>query len=133
LHDDLQEVGVNCWLDAKDLQVGGVLSEQIDRAVHAHDKVLLVLSESSVRSSWVRHELRNALRLEQDRKKTVLFPLSLDSTVFTASNGTEFDQLRHRYILDFANWDEPRRYKRTFSKLVRDLAIRASLETERDS
>jgi hypothetical protein len=100
LHADLQEVGVRCWLDEKELHTGDHVAEQIDRALQAHDKVLLILSDSSVRSTWVRLELRNALQLEKERRKTVLFPLRLDESALKIS-GPEFDRLRDKYITDF--------------------------------
>lgn len=128
LHDDLQGVGVRCWLDGKDLRVGDRLADQIDRAIQAHDKVLLVLSQGSVQSSWVKVELRNALRLEQERRKTVLFPLRLDDTLLEIS-GPDFDRLREKYITDFSDWSDEEKYRRAFSRLVRDLAISASVES----
>jgi hypothetical protein len=94
LHHDLQEVGIRSWLDEKEMRAGDPIREQIDRAIQVHDKVLLVLSRSSVRSGWVRIELRNALRLERDRRKTVLFPLRLDESPLHISGIPEFDQLR---------------------------------------
>jgi hypothetical protein len=133
LHDDLQDVGVRCWLDVKQMKVGDSLFEQIDKAIQASDKVLLVLSESSVRSSWVKEEVRNALRLERDRRKTVLFPIRLDDAVLNVSGSTELDQLKSKYICDFTEWHDKSRYQRTFSRLVRDLAISASVESEGQS
>jgi predicted nucleotide-binding protein len=130
LHDDLQDVGVRCWLDVKEMKVGDSLIEQIEKAIQATDKVLLVLSEASVRSSWVKHEIRNALQLERDRRKTVLFPIRLDDSVLNVSGSREVDQLKNKYICDFTEWHDKRRYQRTFSRLVRDLAISASVESE---
>ena len=132
LHDDLREVGVRCWLDEKELRAGDRLADQIDRAIQAHDKVLLVLSQASVRSGWVRLELRNALRLEQERRKTVLFPLRLDDAPLEIA-GPEFEQLREKYITDFSDWRDRDRYRHAFSRLVRDLAISASVESARPS
>lgn len=50
LFDDLKQVGVRCWLDAKEMRVGDKISEQIDRAIQAHDKVLLVISKPQFRA-----------------------------------------------------------------------------------
>lgn len=132
LHDDLQDVGVRCWLDEKEMRAGDRLADQIDRAMQAHDKVLLVLSQASVQSTWVRLELRNALRLEHERGKTVLFPLRLDEAPLQTA-GQEFEQLREKYISDFSDWRDRDRYRHAFSGLVRDLAISASVESGRPS
>lgn len=126
-------MGVRCWLDAKELKVGDNLAEQIARAIQAHDKVLLVLSEASARSSWVRIEVKNALQLERERRKTVLFPLRVDDAVLSVSGVPEIDRLKEKYIGDFSDWQDQSRYKPAFSRLVRDLAISASVESGRHS
>jgi hypothetical protein len=131
LHDDLQKVGVRCWLDAKEIKVDDRISEHIDRAIQAHDKLLLVLSDASIRSAWVRAEIRNAFELEHARRSTVLFPVRLDDAVFASEDAAEIDQLRDRLIIDFSGWQDKTQYQRAFSRLVRDLAISASVESER--
>jgi len=129
LHDDLHEVGVRCWLDAKDISPGARIADEIDKAIQVHDKVLLVLSKDSVRSEWVKYEIRNALKLESARRKTVLFPLRLDDAVFSASNEREIQNLRQKLIVDFSNWPEKAEYRRAFKRLVQSLAISASAES----
>jgi hypothetical protein len=131
LHHDLEQVGVRCWLDVKDLQAGRKISEQIDRAIQAHDKVLLVLSEASVRSPWVRAEVRNASRLESARRSPVLFPVRLDDAVLAEKGGEEIEDLKERFIVDFRSWQDQRQYRKSFAKLVRDLSISASLDAGR--
>lgn len=131
LHDDLQSVGVRCWLDAKEMKIGDRLSDQIGKAIQAHDKVLLVLSQDSIQSSWVKQEVRNALRLERDRQETVLFPIRLDNAVLSITGIKEIDLLKEKYIGDFDQWQDERSYQRAFSRLVRDLAISASVESWR--
>ena len=129
LHDDLHEVGVRCWLDAKDISPGAKIADEIDKAIQVHNKVLLVLSKDSIRSLWVKHEIRNALKLESARRKTVLFPLRLDDAVFSASNEKEIQSLRQKLIVDFSNWPQKAEYRRAFKRLVQSLAISASAES----
>ena len=129
LYDDLQSVGVRCWLDFKELKTGDLIPQQLDRAIQAHDKVLLVLSGGSVTSAWVRTEVANALRMERARQKTVLFPIRLDDAVFKVEGVPELAQLKEKYIIDFSNWQDKHLYQRSFSKLVRDLAISTSVES----
>ena len=53
LHDDLQSVGVRCWLDAKELKIGDSLQDQIDRAIQVHDKVRSTGQfKYTTKSSW---------------------------------------------------------------------------------
>lgn len=128
LHQDLQSVGVRVWYDVNDMSAGETIDQQVDRAIQAHDKVLLVLSESSIKSEWVRTEINNALELEQARNQTVLFPVRLDDAVLNVSEPA-IDRLREKYILDFNDWQDDRVYKSAFSRLVRDLAINSSVES----
>jgi len=130
LYDDLQSVGVRSWLDAKNMVVGGAISDQIDRAIRIHEKVLLVLSVASIYSDWVQWEVRHAIELERERRRTVLFPLAVDSEIFKFTPGTELAELRKRYILDFSGWHQEESYQRAFKRLIRDLSISASVEAE---
>jgi len=50
LSADLQNMGVRCWLAPEDLKIGDRLRRRIDEAIRLHDKLLLILSEHSVRS-----------------------------------------------------------------------------------
>jgi hypothetical protein len=46
------------------------LREQIDEAIRLHEKVLLILSESSMNSEWVKTEIAKARKREvRDRRK----------------------------------------------------------------
>lgn len=128
LHEDLKTLGVRCWLDTKDMEVGDSLRSQIDRAIQAHDKVLLVLSDSSIRSPWVATEVENALRLGEARNQTILFPISLDDAVFQA-DVPALQRVRAKYIVDFHDWQNDSSYQRAFSRLVRGLALSASVES----
>ena len=131
LHDDLEEAGVQSWLDVKQIELGDPWKEVIDKAVQAHDKVLLVLSRDSVSSPWVKLELGKALQLERERRKTVLFPIRLDDTIFIIPGTEEIDRLKERQIGDFSHWQDKRLYQRAFAQLVRTLTISASVESGR--
>jgi hypothetical protein len=133
LYDDLEQSGVQSWLDNKQIKIGDSWERVIDKAVQAHDKVLLILSRASVSSSWVRLEVRKALQLETERRKTVLFPIRLDDAIFRVPETEEIDRLKERQIGDFTNWLDKSFYQRAFSKLVRALAISASVESGRRS
>lgn len=127
LHDDLQQVGVRTWLDAKEMSAGERILDQIDHSIQAHDKILVVLSRASIGSSWVEQEVRRASELERHRKEPVLFPIKLDDANLHAEATEALQKLRTRYILDFSEWQDTAQYRRSFSKLVRDLAISASV------
>ena len=55
---------------------------------HGHGgKLLLILSEHSVGSNWVEHEVETALAREQEQKRTMLFPIRLDDAVMDIRTG----------------------------------------------
>jgi hypothetical protein len=60
LHADLQAKGVRCWFAPHDIQGGNKIHEQIDEAVKVYDKLLLILSDASMHSNWVKTEIANA-------------------------------------------------------------------------
>lgn len=71
------ESGVRVWCDVHDMGWGRELKGQIDRAIDVHDRLLLVLSDNSMNSQWVRGEIRRARQRERETKRRILFPISL--------------------------------------------------------
>ena len=51
------------------------MEKQIDRAIEKNPTVLLVLSENSLSSDWVEHEVRTARGLEKEMRRDVLCPV----------------------------------------------------------
>jgi hypothetical protein len=56
IYDDLQSNGVRCWFAPHDLPIGKEILGGIDEGIRLRDKVLLVLSEHSIRSVWVKRK-----------------------------------------------------------------------------
>ena len=131
IHDDLQEVGISCWLDSKDLKIGDHIAVQINRAIQLTDKVLLILSEASVNSAWVRREVDVALKKEAQGNKTILFPIRIDDAVMKAADESSTTLVRSKHIGDFTEWTVPDVYRRAFSRLVKDLTVSAAAEQDR--
>ena len=77
LHADLQARGVRCWFAPEDIQGGRKLHEQIEQAIRHYDKLLLVLSEHSMDSEWVKTEIYHARQDEMRSRRRKLFPISL--------------------------------------------------------
>jgi hypothetical protein len=67
------------WFAPEDMQGGKKLIEQIDRAIQVNDRLLLVLSEQSMKSEWVKIEIRKARQVELRDQLRKLFPIRLVS------------------------------------------------------
>jgi hypothetical protein len=121
LHADLQDKGVRCWFAPEDMKIGDKIRPRIDESIRIHDKLLLILSEHSVASEWVEHEVEHALDLERERKAPVLFPIRLDDAVMESKIGWAGNIRRSRHIGDFCQWKDRDSYQRAFDRLLRDL------------
>jgi hypothetical protein len=75
LHADLQNKGVRCWFSPHDLPIGGKILDEIDAAIRLREKVILILSENSIKSEWVEDEVSTAFEEERRRGRSVLFPV----------------------------------------------------------
>lgn len=121
LHADLQQKHVRCWFAPEDLKIGDRFRERIDEAVRLYDKLLLVLSDSSIESPWVEDEVEAALEKERLQKRLVLFPIRLDDAVMTSPKAWAARVRRILHMGDFCGWKEHYKYKKAFERLMRDL------------
>ena len=131
LHADLRSKGVRCWFAPEDLKIGDKLRPSFDEAIHVHDKLLVVVSESSVKSVWVEKEVETAFEIERQQNRTVLFPIRLDDSVTKTKQAWAADIRRTRHIGDFRGWKNHDSYQKAFDRLLRDLraADRAVAQT----
>jgi hypothetical protein len=130
LRDRLIAEGVNVWLDRHDM-IAGPIQDQVWRAIQVHHVVILVLSETSVRSDWVENELDIARDKERDENRAVLCPVSLDDTwkAKVEAKGKPGDPsrklwrtLEQKFVVDFSGW-KTKSFDESFQKLVRGLKV----------
>lgn len=69
------------------MKIGDKIRPTIDESIRVHDKTLLILSEHSVQSDWVEHEVEHALGIEKEKKQNVLFPVRVDEAVMESKTG----------------------------------------------
>jgi uncharacterized protein YjbI with pentapeptide repeats len=121
LHADLRANNVRCWFAPEDLKIGDRFQERIEESIRLYDKVMIVLSEASVKSRWVEREV-NAAREREDREdRTILFPVRIDETIMEAPQPWAADIRRGRHIGSFSDWQQHPSYKKAFDRLLRDL------------
>lgn len=73
----LRDERIRVWYAPEKMQGGKKLFDQIDRAIHLHDKLLIVLSPSSLESNWVETEIKRARKHEVKTGERKLFPIRL--------------------------------------------------------
>lgn len=129
LHSRLQSERVRVWYAPEDLKGGDKVRDQIDRAIELYDRLIIVLSEHSMASEWVKHEIRRARRQEVREKRRKLFPIRLVEwetlqrweAYDSASSPDLAEEVRQYYVPDFSNWKHEDAFEREFAKLLRDL------------
>jgi hypothetical protein len=72
---------MRCWYAPEDLKIGDPFRQRIDETIRLHPELLVILSEHSVQSDWVREEVESCFEREQREKRLVLFPVCLDKAV----------------------------------------------------
>jgi hypothetical protein len=103
--------------------------EQIDEAIRIYDKLLLILSEASMSSKWVKTEIANDRAREELQNRKMLFPVSIvpferirSWSLFDADTGIDSArEIREYFIPDFSNWKDHDSYQAAFGRLLRDL------------
>jgi hypothetical protein len=133
LHSCLEQDHVRVWFAPKDMKGGEKIHEQIDAAIGLHDKLLLVVSEHSMKSEWVCTEIRKARKREVKEGKRVLFPIRLvpferlqEWEAFDADTGKDMAvEVREYYVPDFTTWKDRDRFEAEYKKLLHDLQASA--------
>jgi hypothetical protein len=137
LYSRLQEEQLRVWYAPEDMEPGKTIQHQIYEAIRLYDKLLLILSESSMHSNWVATEIRRARHREIEEKRRrqedrrLLFPISLvpfprisEWELFDADSGTDLAAvIREYYIPDFSDWMNEVSFEASFGRLLRGLRV----------
>lgn len=124
LYADLHQRGVDCWCSRSNIQSGQQIYQQIKARISQYEKVVVVLSESSMSSDWVKIEI--TLALDQGK----LHPIKLvDQKKFEHWEFFDHDlvtdigrKIRSFFMPDFSSWRNEEEYAITLERLLRDLS-----------
>ncbi len=114
LYNDLQGEGVRCWLAPEDMMQDNI---------GLGDKVVLLLSQFSLESSWAFLEGYMVFSMEQVENRTMLFLIRLDNAVMQPELDGWFAGIRQqRSIEDFEGWEKRDDvYQQGLARLLHDL------------
>jgi len=130
LHSRLEAEKLRVWFAPEDMRGGKKSKDQIDEAIRIYDRLLLVLSRESMKSNWVRHEIKRARQKERETKRDVLFPISLvphseikEWECFDSDTGEDLaEKVREFHIpTNFSKWRTEDEFEKAFADLMRDL------------
>jgi hypothetical protein len=123
LEEQLNGKGIRFWRDVHDM-ISGRIEAQIDRAIRQNPTVLLILSEHSIKSDWVQHEVRTARELEKEMGRDTLCPVALDNSWKNSPWPKRvMEQVMEYNILDFSAWKDDSKFGNTFNKLINGLEL----------
>ena len=118
----LTQKGIRYWRDIHERN--GQREKQLAWAIPQSSKVLLVLSEQSMKSDWVEQDVQEARKLEKEIGRGVLYPVALDDSWKDGrSPKTIMEQIKEHSILDFSDWKDKSKFESTFRKLLDGLEL----------
>ncbi len=123
LESQLNKKGIRFWRDSHDMKAGRI-EKQIDAAISQNRTVLLILSEHSIKSDWVEHEVRTARGMEKDMGRDMLCPIALDDSWKSSPWPKRvMEQIMEYNILDFSAWEDDVKFEGMFRKLIDGLEL----------
>jgi len=112
---------ISTWLDFDNIVHGGQLTKQIENAVSKHERSIIVLSENSLNSRWVKREIREALKKGPES----LYPISIISLKEIKKHKSIWNSLKDVPILYFEFHPQQEvvnaSFEDFFKKLIKDL------------
>lgn len=128
LYNALTKQGIQCWYAPHEMRGGRTIREQVVQGIRSRERLLLILSESSMCSEWVHYEIAQAKTKERKENRRVLFPISLVPCEKIKQWELEDDEtpdlakeIRKYYIPDFSHWRDDKAFEIELGKLIEAL------------
>jgi uncharacterized protein YjbI with pentapeptide repeats len=121
IQSDLEDHGIETWFAPRDLSIGAKTRTTLDGAILGAQKLIIVLSKTSIASDWVEQEVELALERDRTSKRPSLIPIRIDNAITKSRVGWAAYLWRTRNIGDFSNYERNARYFESIGRLVSDL------------
>jgi hypothetical protein len=93
------------WFAPRDLPFGASTRDVIEAQIKSHDRLILVLSKSSLQSQWVQFEVETALEIERKKKTGIIIPIAIDDQVFKTKVSWARHIVRTKNIAMHQHWE----------------------------
>ena len=94
------------------MTIGEDFNKRIDESIRDTDKLVVILSEHSLESTWVEEEVEIASQL---------LPIKIDKAIQTTDQAWAANIRSSNHIGDFTSWQQPHAYLLSIAHLLRDL------------
>jgi hypothetical protein len=123
LESRLNERGIRFWHDVHE-ENAGEMENQIYRSTDRNPKVLLILSEHSIKTRWVEGGLTEMRTLENEMGQKVLYLAALDdSWKFGRGPKRLMEQITDYDVLDLSSWRNTSKFEVMFRELIDKLEL----------
>ena len=101
---ELESNGMRIWFAPRDLPFGASTRDVIESQIKTYDRLIVVLSKSSLQSQWVQFEVETALEIERKKKTNLIIPVCIDDHVFRSKISWARHLFRTRNIARYQHW-----------------------------
>ncbi len=117
LERELRADGIRVYFFPENIRVGDKVERKIFEAIDSHDRFIVLLSENSVASDWVKREVELGLRIEQKRRGDFLIPVQLGDD-WSKSRKAWVKQVKQRDLIDYRDRSQ-NAYRLAYDRLFR--------------
>jgi len=121
LGGELLRQGANVWFDEWEIVVGDSIFDKIEQGLSNCDYFIILLSKNSVKSTWVREELKLVLSRRMSEGKVRIIPVLIEDCEIPA------------FVADLKRVDFNKSFEEGFEELSRGIFGRSARPLLRDS
>lgn len=77
-HDELIKNNIEVWWD-ENIKIGQSFNNKIDEELLKADAIIIIVSENSMKSDWIRYEMMTAIGYQRAGRGTTIFPFVVDN------------------------------------------------------
>ena len=119
--DHLAQQGIRYWREVHEKKAGRA-EKLIDRVVRQSPRVLLILSEHSLKDVWIEQELQEARKLEKELGHAVLCPVAVDDSWKDGHMPKRMvEQITEYDVFDFSAWKDNHKFDGVVRKMIERL------------